>query len=353
MRRTLLLADRLAASALAPAVQRRLIEETAVLTYYQKTPAVRLLPYAPLALIGFDLGATHERARLLAIAHEAGHHVHRQMTVNYTAELDEQVGARAAAAAETAAPEPAPAWLLAWTEEVFADVYSVLVGGPVMGLSLQSMLMAELPVVLLQDDGDHPLGALRPEIAVFALQKLAALEPASAALLQNAAAALQAQWRAYLDEQGVGDSFTPAGGGPAVTLDAAREHLRLYVESLLGEKAALLAASESVRWSKGLAAASTPLADLYNQFEAACARMGEARLPELEANGAKVSVTPQVHGVKGGWRTAGEIGDPYLDDLRDDALAGKRKLSPGAWKAVFLAGDWVTEEGGSGIIPVK
>ena len=67
----------------------------------------------------------------------------------------------------------------------------------------------------------------------------------------------------------------------------------------------------------------------------------------------KVAVTPQLPGVKGGQRIVGQIGDPNLDQLRDDALNGKRTLSTGAWKAVFLAGDWVTEEGGSGITPVK
>ena len=101
-------------------------------------------------------------------------------------------------------------------------------------------------------------------------------------------------------------------------------------------------------------AAQTPLAELYTQFDAACAALGTARLPELAVNasGRQVAVTPQVAGVKGGKRVIGQIGDPYLDELRDEVLAGKRQLTPGAWKAVFLAGDWVTEEGGSGIRPV-
>lgn len=358
MRSALLLADRLGAGALVPAVQRGMIEETAVLTYFQKTPVVRLLPYVPLALIGIDLGATQDKSRLLAIAHEAGHHVYRQMTVNYTTDLDEQVGASGITAAAMEARQQ-PAWLLAWEEEIFADVYSVVVGGPVAGLSIQSMLMAELPGVLLQDDGDHPLGALRPEIAIFALQKLAALPtlpPADATLLQNAAASLQAQWNAYLATQKIGDAFTPAGGGAAVDLAAARLQLRASVDALLtGMAAPLLAGAPFARWSQGLATAQTPLAELYTQFDAACAALGAARLPELAVNasGRQVAVTPQVASVKGGKRVIGQIGDPYLDELRDEALAGKRQLTPGAWKAVFLAGDWVTEEGGSGITPVK
>ncbi len=169
MRDTLDLADKLAADALAGAVRSRLIEETAVLTYFQKTPTIRLLPYVPLALIGIDLTAIHDRAQLLAIAHEAGHHVYRQLTTNYSVEPQKKVEKRTLAAA----PDQFPAWLRAWTEEVFADIYSVLVAGPVAGISVQAMLMSELPSVLLQDDADHPLPALRPEIAVAVLRKLA------------------------------------------------------------------------------------------------------------------------------------------------------------------------------------
>jgi len=353
MRDTLALADRLAASALAPAVRQQLIEETTVITYYQKTPTVRLLPYAPLALIGIDLASINDTARLLAIVHEAGHHVYRQMTVNYLAGVDEQVAERMAAPSG-ATPVP-PAWLLSWVEEIFADVYSVLIAGPVAGLSVQAMLMAESPSLLLQDDADHPLPALRPVIAVLVLQKLAALDANAAARLQLSAARLDEQWRAYLDEQQTGAAFTPAGGGEPVSLAAARQHLASYVEMLLeGELAVLAGAPRPGRWSKGLADTVTPLSELYTQFTAFCDHLTGDEIPELAAVGdKKVAVTPQLPGVKGGQRIVGQIGDPYLDQLRDDALNGKRTLSTGAWKAVFLAGDWVTEEGGSGITPVK
>ncbi len=104
MRETLDLADRLAADALAGAVRSRLIEETAVLTYFQKTPTIRLLPYVPLALIGIDLTAIHDRARLLAIAHEAGHHVYRQLTTNYGAESHKQGERRALGGRQRSSP---------------------------------------------------------------------------------------------------------------------------------------------------------------------------------------------------------------------------------------------------------
>ena len=344
MRETLDLADKLAADALAGAVRNRLIEETAVLTYFQKTPTIRLLPYVPLALIGIDLTAIHDRAQLLAIAHEAGHHVYRQLTTNYSAEPQKKAEKRA-----LAAPEQFPAWLRAWTEEVFADIYSVLVAGPVAGLSVQAMLKGELPNVLLQDDADHPLPALRPEIAVAVLRKLAGEGKHGDGRLAQAADLMRQEWQAYLQQCNVGDAFTPVGSREQVPLVAARGQLEAFVGYWLdGLLAPLARDAKAARWSSAETAS-----DLYDQFDKTCGGLAGTRAPELEAVGDKVAVTPQVAGVHGGQRVVGEIGDSYLDELRSHALAGKRTLTTAEWQAVFIAGDWVTEEGGSGILPIK
>lgn len=344
MRETLELADKLAADALAGAVRNRLIEETAVLTYFQKTPTIRLLPYVPLALLGINLTAIHDRAQLLAIAHETGHHVYRQLTTNYSVEPQKKVEKRA-----LVAPAQFPAWLTAWAEEVFADIYSVLVAGPAAGLSVQAMLTGELPGVLLQDDADHPLPALRPEIAVVVLRKLAGGGKHGDGRLAQAAELLQQQWRAYLELRKVGDAFTPASGGQPVSLAAARAQLEAYVGYWLdGLLAPLARDAKAARWSSGETAA-----ELYDQFAKTCAGLGSTKAPELEAVGDKVAVTPQVAGVHGGQRVVGDIGDAYLDELRNHALAGKRTLTVAEWQAVFIAGDWVTEEGGSGINPIR
>jgi hypothetical protein len=46
----------------------------------------------------------------------------------------------------------------------------------------------------------------------------------------------------------------------------------------------------------------------------------------------------------------GEVDDATLAALRERGLAGEA-LQADEWKAVFLAGDWPTQEGGSGIKP--
>ena len=210
------------------------------------------------------------------------------------------------------------------------------------------MLMGELPGVLLQDDADHPLPALRPEIAVAVQRKLAGDGKHSEGRLAQAADLQRQQWQGYLQQCKVGDAFTPAGGGQPVPLAAARAQLEVFVGYWLDGLLAPLARDKAARWTNAETAS-----DLYDQFAKTCAGLAGTRAPELEAVGDKVAVTPQVAGVHGGQRVVGEIGDPYLDELRNHALAGKRTLTSAEWQAVFIAGDWVTEEGGSGITPVK
>ncbi len=96
------------------------------------------------------------------------------------------------------------------------------------------------------------------------------------------------------------------------------------------------------------------LPELFRQFEATLDGLRGRQLPELvmAAGGRRVVVEPQISGLVGGERVIGQIGDKHLDDLRDRALAGERKLEDNEWKAIFLAGDWLTQTGGSGIIPL-
>ena len=330
MRVTLDLADHLAAYALAPAIRHQWIEETAVLTYFQKAPTVRLLPYAPLALIGFDIVAIQDSGRLLALAHEAGHHVYRQMTINYLTDLDTQVESRAAAPAF----QRWPAWLVAWYEEIYADVYSALVAGPVAGLAMQAMLMAGLPAALTRDDGDHPLPALRPAIFTTVLQRQAAAagDPVQKPRLAHAATALEMNWAAYLSEHRAPAIFTPADGSGAVTIAQATALVTQAVNALLDEElSALLGDGSRALWSDGLDAPDPEALDeLYAQFATTLLRVRGEQLPELTAttSGHRVKVMPQIAGVNGGERATGQMGDAYLDRLRDEALAGKRRLAP-------------------------
>ncbi|HMN30973.1 MAG TPA: hypothetical protein PKE45_22650, partial [Caldilineaceae bacterium] len=127
MLKTLDLADRLAYRALKPALDHGLIDhDTTVVTYFQKAVNVRLVPYAPVALIGIPFSAVKSMRDLLAIPHEVGHYVFRDGRVRDGRFADSRFSS-----ALYSRFAHQPPWFNAWLEEIFADMYGLLVGGPV------------------------------------------------------------------------------------------------------------------------------------------------------------------------------------------------------------------------------
>lgn len=178
MKRTLAVADWLAYLALLPAVRHGLLPyeegEVTVLTYFQKSPRIRIVPYASVALVGvpYTALATYEaggrsavgNARdLLAIPHEVGHYVYRHGMVGdrrLQIELYRLLQGR-------------PQWLLNWAEEIFADVYGCFIAGPVIARDFQDLVSDNDVALFVHDDGEHPTPALRPLIYCDALRILA------------------------------------------------------------------------------------------------------------------------------------------------------------------------------------
>lgn len=353
MRQTLELADRLAREAIIPAVRHGLVEPTVVLSYFQKSPTIRLIPYAPIAVIGIDFSAVGDPSRLAAIAHETGHHVYRQITMNYLSNLDEQIEALAAPAPQAEA-ERWPAWLLAWEEEIFADIYAALIAGPIAAIGLHKIILTGRRDSLVEDDGDHPLDALRPQILHTTLRVMAEKRSGEQReALLTAAGALDAAWEQTLKEHGAPAEFLPSGSDEPVALDEAGALLRNLVEAMLNGALAPLAA-DNVRtlWSLGATESSATFASCEEQFAEYSRSLSGSTLPELalrDQNRIVAVARFPIQG-EGGHRVVGEIGDPHLDELREAGLAGAA-LTADQWKAVFLAGDWTTQEGGSGIKP--
>jgi hypothetical protein len=190
MARTLAIADRLAYSAVQPAFRYGLLPfkegEVTVLTYFQKAPHIRMIPYAPVALIGLPfsaLGAYEQNASgeadaagdqkwaggagnavdLLAIPHEIGHYVFQHgSSGNSRLQL---------ALADVLKGQPE--WLHNWAEEIFADVYGCLIAGPVIVRDFLELSRAGDIASLLDDDNEHPTPVLRPLLYVDTLRLLA------------------------------------------------------------------------------------------------------------------------------------------------------------------------------------
>jgi hypothetical protein len=188
LRDTLELADRLACRALLaarPALRDpSSSEETAtdytVLTYFQKSAEIRVLPYAPIALIGIPLTALNEARDLLAIPHELGHFVYFNRRINHALETANRHYADGTKYED-------------WQQEVFADVLGSLVAGPLMAYDFQELAKRYGRVQFVADDGaGHPPPFLRPLIYTEALRLTKKKEWAALA------DALDERWTNYL-----------------------------------------------------------------------------------------------------------------------------------------------------------
>ena len=68
-----------------------------------------------------------------------------------------------------------------WLEEIFADVYGCLVAGPVMDIDFQDLQLNRSMGEFTEDDGEHPIPILRPEVYRLTLEKILHGEYAAAA----------------------------------------------------------------------------------------------------------------------------------------------------------------------------
>jgi hypothetical protein len=159
-------ADRLASLALSHAVKANLIESgTVALTYFNKMPSIRVLPYAQVALIAVPYIALTSRRDFLAIPHETGHYVFwhgKQAGVPIYRAAFERLRDLLKGKIE---PDSAAfvTWF-DWLDEVFADVYGCLVAGPVMAVDFQDLQTHTSREEFGRSDGRHPTPALRPFI---------------------------------------------------------------------------------------------------------------------------------------------------------------------------------------------
>jgi hypothetical protein len=120
---------------------------------------------------------------LLAIPHEVGHFLFWN---GLAPAVD---GARPAPINNTLLAPPAKQTerITGWEEEIFADIISCLIGGPLTALSIQDLMRGETGARFFDDHGTHPLPAIRPLLYTYILDKYLKM--------QNAAPALERRWK--------------------------------------------------------------------------------------------------------------------------------------------------------------
>ncbi len=169
MKDSLATADLLAWSALQLAVSAGLLPASSAtaVTYFQKSPHIRVVPYAPVALIGIPYSSQQLDRDFLATPHEVGHYVFGHGMYNgklLRKHLVEQLD-------RIVPQQPDHDRLLHWLEEIFADVYGVCVAGPVMALDFQDLQLHTGRQQFITDDKDHPTPIMRPNLHLQVLRK--------------------------------------------------------------------------------------------------------------------------------------------------------------------------------------
>ncbi len=249
-------ADQVAMAALQPAIQHNLIGQATVLTYAQKSLSIRLAPYAPVALVGLPFHATGRPQENVTIVHEVGHYVAArrdpppgasqpqwsQLTRNgWLLGPRRQMGA-------IAPPRMADLWLDGWRDEIFADVYTCIVGGPVAATTLLELLRGLPATRWLEDDGEHPLPILRPVVYAAALRRIAEVGGQNSAVansLCEAAAQLDAA-TGHL-QMHLPDWVTfQTRSGPRLDLRTARDFIKQEVETLVTKELRALCPPQGV-----------------------------------------------------------------------------------------------------------
>lgn len=317
MHKTLENADILANKALAPAIEQRLVTDATVITYFQKDTNVRIIPYAPVSFIGLPITCHTVPRDLLAIPHEVGHYVYRYGRLH--------TGKHAGSRLDAALPQRysgQAAWRQAWMEEIFADVYGALIGGPVMALGFEDLLSAMPRDHFVHDDGEHPVAALRLGIyqTVFKKQGVGA----------DVQAALKAQSDALHEAYGKPKNFT-AADGTTLNLKETQKELAEIVESMLDYELANL---HFTPWS-GEVNGEHVVNELYRRF-AAVAADPATNLP------AQVFSVP-VDGPQ--WLNQSLS---WIDLIKSAVKENPNvTLPPKVWMALFESSGWATEETGA------
>ncbi len=311
-------ADQLAQRALTLAIENGLLKETAIITYFNKSPLIRTIPYAPLALVGVPFTSTAVLRDLLATPHEIGHHVYRH-SPGLLDDLRNLLPLQ-------------PDWCSRWQEEIFADVYGCLVAGPVIGLDFQDILFDHSLEQFMSDDGEHPIEAVRPYAYTKVLRQLG---------FKHAANALDERWKKMLAARNNPETFIPFGDFGPVSLDEAQQRLEAFALQILDYLMNTRGVKPKDSWSKDLANRAK-VEDLYEKFDEWAAALPNETLPELQEDGDEVGVF--VNDQLTNKRRKGET-QTWIDALKRQE---NTKLPPEAWEPVLSSEGWTVEGPGTG-----
>jgi hypothetical protein len=347
MQDTLNLADRLAYEYIRRAKGSELITEdetdkTTVLTYFQKSPSIRITPYAPVALVGIPYTAISLSSRhdLLVTPHEIGHYVYWHGTLPKNGPVFRNLKV----------PD-VPIWAKRWIEEIFADVFGCLCAGAPTALSSQDLALQSTLDSFFEDDEDHPVPALRPYVYFKTLAARGKDEIAQ--LAEELKQRWEGSWNERLKKRPVNDQdgwrrvnrdkvlFTDT-----ISFDVKYEPAEKPVDKIIAAALKILPADLSI---ESVDRDLVPVDHLYDAFTDWVQSFTEPSPPELQAKGTadlwinwikKEKFFPTPDG-------QGQAPPPSSPDnpIGCGKEADLRKDPKGQWIHVLFAAGWQTHIG--------
>ena len=246
----LLLADQLATLALQPAKTGGYLDENvSILTHLDQNVRVRLIPYAHTLIVSLAFASVSEKDKpsrdYLALAHEVGHHLYWNGRVPNTTD-----SLKAALEDEIAADKNIPPWCKHWVEEIFADAYALIVGGPVIALDFQDMLDDDVPGHFRKDTDKHPIPEIRPLIQTEILRQIKDKKNKPTSLYKGAPDLLDTLWAEWLDNVVATQTYTPRNAGNSLTGQKIIAGLKPLINIILDLLSDARPANETIPWSK-------------------------------------------------------------------------------------------------------
>jgi hypothetical protein len=241
--RELARADALAALALQPALECGWLHpRTQIVTYFDRIVPGSIVPYGHIAFLSLPSSAVRVPRDLLAVLHEAGHHLYANGTLPM--EEAEPLSIRRWLEKTLRQDFAGHPWLARWAAEIFAEVYGCLIGGEAFALNaqLQAQVCAtgNLTAItphLFADAAHRPVAFFRPEIALAVLKRLDT--PGAAVLAERWHERQEDALAAFDDAPTLYYTMLRAvfGDVEADTFDSAADHIRAvlsgFVETLL------------------------------------------------------------------------------------------------------------------------
>ena len=207
--KNLLLADGLATMALSPLINANYLPPTTnVMCYLEKNVRIRLVPYDDTVLIRIAATSFWKRGEetpsedLLAVLHEIGHHLYWNGKVPGSEQYIYQQLADDMKSVGIHNPKD---WRRRWLEEIFADAYALLQGGPVVVYNFQEMLAEDLPSHFKDDVDKHPIPEIRPFIQTQLLRKYK--DDAGNLLYNSIHDQLDKEWQKVVDKDPLKQTF--------------------------------------------------------------------------------------------------------------------------------------------------